>query len=154
MALDLVEPKRVTLVARRGVVMTSAVERLAAAPCPAKTVDPYHDEACCFCVGTGAKVPGLRRECPGDESEEHLIERRGQHIMGKCCCHGRGWSLWEPEKQMGVLARAARHFSLFENTDGTWTAHIITDKLVSVTCLEDTPEEALGQAICQSLGIE
>ncbi len=134
--------------------MTSAIERLAAAPClDTKWVkegetnhrSPYY---CPTCAGSGALVP-LRREC-------------SHYLCHDKTCQARGWGLVPEAEQMGVLVRAFVNGKfihlLGETVAGYWAVNIdLYDEYghsIPTDFVADTPEEALAAALCQALGVE
>ena len=129
------------------------VQKLAEAPCPCSSVPSvrYVGIDCPTCKGTGALVPGLRRECT---REKLCLYARG---VGHCgACLSRGWMLIPEAEVMGVLVRAApAQIIIGEGNHQPWQAKVQfawSDKSEWRFEAEgDTPEEALAHAIYRSL---
>lgn len=170
--------------------MTSAVEKLASAlclkceglvRCAPEDMDPkeanIQNIACLTCGGSGALVPGLRRECsrckkhPGFFMVESWV---GGRKWGCRACGG-SEKLWTEDgdgvqgsgkemipsgEVMGVLVRVApaQIIMMGEGNHHQWLAEIQyawSDKSEWQFDAEaDTPEEALAQAIRQALEVE
>lgn len=165
--------------------MTSHVQRLAEAkcPCPSHGLEPPYIEGVyqpdhpsaeawgrrcnhcqaastwfarvCQCHGTGALVPGLRREC------KWTFKSNWSHFKiestGRCgTCDDVGWTLIPEAEQMGVLVKFAavlrwtvtiRHLQV--DIPEPWRAWLHDDERANQGILKyaSTPEEALGHAI-------
>ena len=150
--------------------VTSYVQELASAPCAECKMTPGHKlhfGPCPTCHGTGALVPGLRQRCEalavwtpinfmGEARPEDTNPRSSNNLdfchRNNCRggCQGRGWTLLEPEKQMGVLTREAKRLCVWP-TDTGWSANVNYGEGQGDA---DTPEEAAGQAILQTLEVK
>ena len=150
--------------------VTSYVQKLADKKCQqskaAITCDGNVSD-CPTCHGTGALVPKLRQRCEalavwtpinfmGEARPEDTNPRSSNNLdfchRNNCRggCQGCGWTLLEPEKQMGVLTREAKRLCIWP-TDTGWSANVNYGEGQGGA---DTPEEAAGQAILQTLEVK
>lgn len=157
--------------------MTNAIELLAAASCSesinhsdipctcgestadnlCEPCDVLVSHNCPTCGGTGALVPGLRRECHGNDLRDAPAYhgKRYEYASGEDCgCQGRGWVLIPVAEVMGVLVRVA--LTLPRPLIEIWPnlIKIIQGNLCcGLANIIDTPEEALASALCQVYSI-
>lgn len=146
--------------------MTSHVQKLAEAPCPeCKGMCPNctpelivnPDGDCLTCHGTGALVPGLRREC-------------WNHFVGQVCprdtcsvCQGRGWTLIPETEQVSILNIALLEI-VGEYTIGKTgvgpkfeqghRGFYVYSEDFNAVIEGDTPEEILAYAVGQVHGVQ